>query len=351
MSPDPEAGARTAVTADQQVRNSDSPTPPRLAFLGVGWIGRNRLDAMVEADAGSVAAVADPSEEARAAVAADHPDAAICEGLEEMLDVEPDGLVIATPSALHSQQAIAALDRGIPVFCQKPLGRTAAEVESVVEAARRADRLLAVDMSYRHTAAIKEIRRLIQDGELGEVFAAELVFHNAYGPDKEWFYDRDRSGGGCVMDLGIHLVDLGLWLMGGEVERVSTALYARGHRLDPRDDAVEDYAEVRLDLYGGRSVRVTTSWNLSAGRQAVIKARFHGTRAGAAMANVDGSFYDFRTELYRGTGTEVLVEPPDDWGGRAAVAWARQVAEDPGFDSEVEEQVAVARVLDRIYGR
>ncbi len=322
---------------------------PALAFVGVGWIGRNRMDALVEAGAATVAAVADPSDDALAALRRAYPGARYGAGLDDVLDADIDGVVIATPSALHAPQARAALERGLPVFCQKPLGRTADEVRRVVHAARRADRLLGVDMSYRHTAAMRALRERIRAGDLGDVYAADLVFHNAYGPDKEWFYDRALSGGGCVMDLGIHLVDLALWVMGGRVEAVDAALFAGGVRA--RDVAeVEDHAEVQLELDGGRVVRLSCSWNLDAGRDAVIEARFHGTDGGAAMLNVDGSFYDFRAELYRGTGAETLVEPPDSWGGRAAIAWAGRVSDDPSYDAAAEELVAVAEVIDRIYG-
>src|SRR5262249_2128900 len=96
---------------------------------------------------------------------------------------------------------------------QKPLGRTAAEVEAVVDAARTADQLLAVDLSYRFTEGMRLIRGLVGSGKLGRIYAADLVFHNAYGPDKGWFYDAALSGGGCVMDLGVHLVDRALWML------------------------------------------------------------------------------------------------------------------------------------------
>src|SRR5205085_415527 len=128
-----------------------------------------------------------------------------------LCELDLDGLVIATPSASHAVQARAALERGIAVFCQKPLARTAAETASVVEAARAANRLLGVDLSYRHTEAMRHIGALARSGELGDIYAIDLVFHNAYGPDKAWFRDVKLSGGGCVIDLGTHLVDLALW--------------------------------------------------------------------------------------------------------------------------------------------
>ena len=326
---------------------------PRLGFLGVGWIGADRLRALARSGTAEIAAVADPSEPARTRLLEAFPSARAGSGLDALLETERlDGVVIATPSALHAEQSIAVLDRGIPVFCQKPLGRTAAEVRAVVDTGRRADRLLGVDMSYRHTAAMRAIRDLVRNGWLGHVYAAELVFHNAYGPDGGWFYDRRLSGGGCVMDLGIHLVDLALWILGGDVEDVAADLFAGGRPLRVRDDdAVDDYAEIRLRLAGDRVVRIACSWNLNAGRDAVMEARFHGTERGASMVNIDGSFYDFRAELHDGTATDRIVDPPDDWGGRAAVRWARRLAGDASFDPEVEELVTVAEILDRIYGR
>lgn len=97
-----------------------------------------------------------------------------------------------------------ALAAGLAVFCQKPLGRTAAQTRRVMAAARTMNRLLGVDLSYRFVRGMQTI----QAGEIGEVYAVQLVFHNADGPDKAWFYDPVQSGGGCVIDLGLHLVDL-----------------------------------------------------------------------------------------------------------------------------------------------
>lgn len=238
------------------------------------------------------------------------------------------------------------------VFCQKPLGRDTGEVRSVIEAARRADRLLGVDFSYRHLRGTEMIRSLIQQGEIGAVFAADLVFHNAYGPAKPWAFNPQLSGGGCVIDLGIHLVDLALWTLGFPgVSDVTSRLFARGRPLQRPEEQVEDYAVARLDLETGATVSLACSWNLPAGRDAVIEARFYGTRGALALRNVDGSFYDFVAERYRGTASEVLVTPPDAWGGRPIVSWAERLARDPSFDPGVADLVTVAGVLDRIYGR
>ena len=316
----------------------------RLGFLGVGWIGRHRMQAIVETGAVEVAGIADPSPEMAEEARRLAPGARLARGLDELLDLVVDGVVIATPSALHAEQSIQALERGAAVFCQKPLGRTAAEVRGVVDAARAADRLLAVDLSYRFTEGMRRIRELVREGELGRVFAADLVFHNAYGPDKPWFYDPELSGGGCVMDLGVHLVDLALWTLDfPRVTGVHANLIASG--------SVEDYAVATLELDSGAVVRIACSWKLQAGCDAIIQAAFYGDGGGAEMRNVGGSFYDFTAERFRGTARETLTSPPDVWGGRAAAGWASRLAAGERFDPAAERLVEVAEVLDRIYGR
>jgi predicted dehydrogenase len=322
-------------------------TKPRLGFLGVGWIGRNRMEAIARSGHAEVAAIADAIPEVARQALESAPGARIVPGLSALLEEDLDGIVIATPSALHAEQSIAALRRGLAVFCQKPLGRTEQEARGVVEVARAANRLLAVDLSYRFTRAVEAIRARFH--ELGKVYAAHLVFHNAYGPDKPWFYDVQLAGGGCVMDLGIHLVDLTMWLLGTPpVTRVTSTLLKGGRRVRGRE-TVEDYAAAQLELATGCSVQLACSWRLPAGCDCRIEASFYGAERGASFVNVGGSFYDFRAELFRGTTREVLVEPPDAWGGRAGVDWAARLAAGERFDPHAEELVAVAATLDRIY--
>lgn len=321
---------------------------PRVGFLGVGWIGRHRMEAMLATGAIDVAAIADPcaamAEEAAKLV----PGAQRVASLDGLLGLGLDGIAIATPSALHAGQAIHALEKGVAIFCQKPLGRNADEVRAVLDAARAADRLLGVDFSYRFTQGMQAIRDQVRAGSLGRVYAANLVFHNAYGPDKSWFYDRALSGGGCMMDLGVHLVDLLLWTLDfPEVADVSARLLAGGEPLRPGQ--VEDYAIATLTLADGAVAQIACSWRLPAGRDAIIAAEFYGTGGGAALRNDNGSFYDFTAERYAGTASETLASPPDAWGGRAAAQWARDLAAGERFMGSTAGLVETAETLDRIY--
>lgn len=328
-------------------------TRPRLGFLGAGWIGRHRLGAIAASGLADVVALSDPSTAALAEAAVAAPGARRADSLDELLGLKVDGLVIATPSALHAAQAIAALERGVAVFCQKPLARTAAETRQVIAAAKRADRLLGVDLSYRYTDAMRVLRSVVQAGELGDIYAIDIVFHSAYGPDRSWARDPRLAGGGCVIDLGFHMVDLALWTLGfPRVTNVTSRLYAHGELLRPgQGDVVEDYATALLELDTGATIRLSCSWNLPAGQDAIIEAAFFGTEGGGSFRNVNGSFYDFTAELYRGTSRHTLATPPDDWGGRAAVEWVRRLGAGERYDPWIEGLIDVAAALDAVLGR
>ena len=220
-------------------------TLPRLGFLGVGWIGRNRMEALAGDGLAQVTAVADPQVEALAAAVEAAPGAAQAESLEDLLEHELDGIVIATPSALHAEQAVPALERGLAVFCQKPLARNAEEARRVLEAACAADRLLAVDLSYRHVEALRAAHEQVANGAIGEVHTIDLVFHNAYGPDKPWFTKAELAGGGCLIDLGTHLVDLALWFT--KADRV----VPNGRDASERNHAMERWAIAAAGVAAG----------------------------------------------------------------------------------------------------
>lgn len=331
---------------------ADVATRPRLGFLGVGWIGRNRMEALAQTEATTVAAVADTSlaaaREAGAAVGCAH----ACDSLEALLELDLDGIVIATPTGLHAGQVRRALQAGRAVFCQKPLGRTATECRELVELARRSDLLLGVDMSYRHLAAVAAVAEQLQAGAIGRVHALELTFHNAYGPDKPWVRDPELAGGGALIDLGCHLLDLAVGFLGEvRVQALQSDLLRGGRPIASGSGEVEDLAMAQLRLADGRVIRLACSWWLPAGRDAVIEVTLLGEGRALRVANVGGSFHDFEALRIDGTRAEHLAAPPDPWGGRAITAWASDLAEGGGFDPGVDRVVQVAELIDLIYGR
>jgi len=328
---------------------------PRLGFVGLGWIGRNRLEAVVQSDVAESCALQDVSEAARNEAQKLAPEAFVTSSFAELLEQDLDGVVIATPNRFHAEQAIASLERGFAVFCQKPLGRTASETRSIVEAAQRSGRLLGVDLSYRNIPALRMVSSLVETGALGKVFAVDAVFHNAYGPDKPWFYDFSLAGGGCVLDLGVHLIDLALEpLHFPRLTRIDSSLYAHGRLLPKPSRQVEDYAAAKIDTVDETTINLSCSWNLHAGREANIELTFYGTGGGASLRNVNGSFYDFMGERSNGTEKETLNTTADSnwqWGGLATLEWVKQLANSNTFNPQVERLIDVAEVIDQIYGR
>ncbi len=328
---------------------------PRLGFVGLGWIGRNRLESIVQADVAEVAAVHDVQPDCAAEGLKLSPHAALFSSFDELLRHDLDGVVIATPNRFHAEQAVAALEQGLAVFCQKPLGRNAFETRRIVETARAADCLLGVDLSYGAIPAMQTINKLVESGALGKIFAVDAKFHNGYGPDKSWFYDYSTSGGGCVLDLGVHLLDLALRPLGfPHISRVQSSLFAGGESLQKGAQQVEDYAVATIETAHHTVVNLSCCWNLSIGREAEISVAFYGTHGGAALRNVGGSFYDFVAERFNRTETETVSRAEDSnwqWGGVATLDWVNRVAAEEGFDPDNERFVTVAEVVDKIYGR
>jgi predicted dehydrogenase len=338
-----------------QVNTATAVSKPRLGFVGLGWIGRNRLHSVMEAEVAEVSAVQDVQLSAIAEAQKLSPDAVLFSSFDELLRHDLDGIVIATPNCFHAEQSIAALEAGVAVFCQKPLGRNADETRRIVAAARRADCLLGVDLSYRAIPAMKSVTRFVESGELGRVFAVDARFHNGYGPDKAWFRDYSLSGGGCVLDLGSHLLDLALQpIEFPQIARVESSLFANGTRLKKGSEAVEDYAVATIETAAGTVINMSCCWNMHVGREADIEIAFYGTDGGARLRNVDGSFYDFTAERFRGTTTETLRNPHDaqwQWGGLATIEWIERLGAGEQFDPSAEHFVALAEVIDRIYSR
>lgn len=323
----------------------------RLGFAGVGWIGLHRMQAAIAAG-GEVKGIFDPDAAACSRALESAPRARVCASFDELFELGLDGVVIATPNAFHAEQCRAALRRGIAVFCQKPLARTADEVRALVLEARAANRLLSVDLSYRATRAVECIKEVVSSGEIGRVYSASLTFHNGYGPDKAWFYDPRLSGGGCLMDLGIHLVDTALWVLGfPRVDRVEARRFARGAPVGGDRGVPEDFFLGRMEVEGGAAIDVACSWNLHVGCDAVISASFFGTEGGVEFHNVDGSFYDFVASRSKGTTRFELARPPDAWGGRTIARWVTELSQSASYRSETEQLLDVATVLDAFYER
>jgi predicted dehydrogenase len=333
--------------------------PVRLAFVGVGHIGRRRLRALLDRDDFVVAALCDPHTIPRDALAAE----CRARGAEDVVGFAQiddllrhadrlalDGVVIATPTPVHAEQAIRALDQGLAVFCQPPLSRSCGETRDILRAAARADRLLGVDFSYRGVAGIDDGRMLCASGALGTVHAIDLVFHCATGPRATAESDHAMTNGGCVRDLGAHLVDWLLSMLPDEtVTDVRAQRYAQGERLRVGDLRPEDQATAFLTLASGATARLSCAWWAHTGCEAVIDAVVYGTRGAVRLHNRNGSVLDLVVEHHEGNTRRILETPDQRWGARELARWVHGLARGARYDAAAAAQYfATARVLDRI---
>jgi predicted dehydrogenase len=205
-------GTRPAtVPATDPVSRDGSPL--RVGLVGCGAVAaRYHAPALAQGEAMGwvrVAHLVDPDRARIAAVRSTFPDAASI-GVVEELEGKVDLAVIASPVRFHAQQATALLERGIHVLCEKPIALTSTEAEAMVAAARSSGRVLAVGLYRRFFPAVEWIGQLIRSGVLGR----PISFHCDEGGRFGWpavtpsFFDREQSGGGATMDMGVHLFDI-----------------------------------------------------------------------------------------------------------------------------------------------
>jgi len=177
-----------------------------------------------------------------------------------LADPEIDMVDICTPNFLHAPLAIAALESGKHVLVERPIARNAAETEKMVKAADKADRLLVCALAHRFREDTKILKKFVDRGELGEVFYTKTGWlrQRTDWRTEEWRQQKQVSGGGVLMDLGVQMLDLSLWLLGNpQVVSVTASKYVT----DPRKD-VEDTVAAFLLLEGGASLQLEVSWAL-----------------------------------------------------------------------------------------
>lgn len=334
-------------------KRDTGPARPRLGFAGLGWIGAQRMQVLAELDLADIVAVCDPRQQAlRDACAALACEPAACSHFEDLLAEPLDGVVIATPNALHEPQSIAAMEQGLAVFSQKPLALSREGTATLLNLARSRNLPLGIDWSYRYLAGVPELKQRIDAGELGDITSAELCFHNAYGPGAAWYYNLSLAGGGCLLDLGCHLLDLCHWLIGASnPQEVTARCFRNGKSLPVPVDEPEDLVMAVIEYASGQHVHLSCSWRASAGRGAIIGCRIFGTKGGAEIRNVGGSFYDFEVALNHGPESTLLGAPPDAWPGRALIEWTGRLRGNDGYDPAVTHAATTAEVIDRIYDR
>jgi predicted dehydrogenase len=187
-------------------------SPLKVAIAGCGLIGHKRAAAL---GGDRLVACFDPDENAATAMAEAHGVAAV-KSLDELLAHDLDAVVVATPHDRLAETAIAALRSGVHVLVEKPAGIGRTEVDAVDAAARDADRVVKVGFNHRFAPGIARAVAEARSGRFGEVMFARARYGHGgrIGYEQEWRLDPARSGGGELVDQGMHLIDLFHWLLG-----------------------------------------------------------------------------------------------------------------------------------------
>ncbi len=342
----------------------------RVGVVGVGWAGQRHLEAYAALPDVEIAAVAGLEVPARAALAAQYGIEHQVDRWEELLELEGiDAISVAVPTFLHAPIAIAALERGLHVLSEKPIARDAAEAESMVAAARAAGRVLDVGFNHRERGDIQKLKQVIDAGRLGTPYYAKAWWLRRSGIPGlgSWFTTAELAGGGPLVDIGVHLLDYSLFLLGNPaVIAVSASTYdllaSAGFGFDRESGKtsvagstgfdVEDLATVFMRLEGGGTLLVEASWAAHRTDGDEFGFTLYGSTGGAELIVEDyAPSGDLR--IYTdddGAPAETRLAVPPGGGHRAVVArFLDRIRSGRWEEHDGSPAVTLARIVDACY--
>ena len=271
----------------------------QVGMIGMGGIARNRHVAALRAHAGQVAirAICDADPDAVERGRADVPEAdAYTDSRALLADPAIDAVLLALPNHLHLEGCRHAAAAGKHILLEKPIARTPAEADQVIAAARQAGVMLMIAHSDRYSPVFRETRRLLDEGTLGEVIALHVDHYSNYvNPPGGWRRSRELIGGGCVMDTGIHQLDLLSWYLGTPAEVFAYAA------TDPARLESEVVCTAVFKFAGGAIAEFFCNWGAFRSPPARIR-----NNEGLSLFGTRGTLYVMDYE------TLVLASPTDD---------------------------------------
>lgn len=251
--------------------------PLRAGVIGLGWAGRQHADAYARAEGVDLVALTAKEDHLLTEVGEAYGVADRYTDVAQMLaGAELDVVSIATPTFLHAPMTIAALEAGVHVLCEKPMAETGAVAATMTEAAARTGRVLDVAFNHRQRGDVAALRTVVESGVLGNIYYAKAGWLRRQGIPGlgTWFTRAQSAGGGSMMDIGVHMLDMALHLMGEP--RITTASASTHAEFGPlgrggsgfgisqiEDGApfeVEDLATAFLRFDGGGTLLLESSW-------------------------------------------------------------------------------------------
>lgn len=344
----------------------------RVGIIGVGAIGTSgHLPGYRNAGA-EVVAVTDVAKGRAAKVAKEQGIAACYEDYREMLANELlDVVSVCTPNALHAQMTIDALKAGAHVLCEKPMALTLAEAHSMIETAKTEGKGLSVAHTLRHRPENERIHELAASGELGDIYHVKVSYLRRSGIPGygSWFTNNDLAGGGAMMDIGCHMLDLGLWFMGHpRPVSVLAATYAPlgtqakglgswgADHLDPpaRFD-VDDFATAFVRFEGGATLTVEACWAChgSEGNKIQVFGTEGGVELNPAAFGPDAPLWFFGEGESGFSKHPVMITQPDAITGTGheflIAEWLRALEAGQFPRVRPEEAAMVVEIIEGIY--
>lgn len=270
----------------------------KIGVIGTGSIAKLHLNAYVDNPDVELVAVSDINLE-RAQAAADKYDAQRAYGdpNELLADAGVDGVSICTWNNSHASWAIAAVEAGKHVLVEKPISRTYAEALELQRVVQDHDRVVQVGFVRRHSPNCQVLKSFVDAGDLGEIYYAKASCIRRMGNPGGWFADKEISGGGPLLDIGVHVIDLAWYLMGspratavsgntyfklGNRSNVTTMPRYKVSDYDPTKNSVEDMANAVVRFENGASLLVDASYSLHAIKNS-IDVSVYGDKGGAEL--------------------------------------------------------------------
>jgi predicted dehydrogenase len=262
---------------------SPNQTPLRVGVIGAGWPGQRHAEGYLASGLAQVVAVSDLEATRRAAFAKEYAVPKTYADYNDLLaDPEVEAVSVALPNFLHAPATIAALEAGKHVLCEKPPAVTLAEARAMAETAERQGLVLAFAHQRRFSPSSEALRQQLASGALGDIYHSRAVWTRTWGVPLGvggWFTDPARAGGGSLIDIGIHVMDLGWFLMGCPTPvTVSGQVYNKF----PEQTKTDDSAFALIRFADGRSLQVESSWVLVQ-EQDQMSVHLYGTEGGARV--------------------------------------------------------------------
>jgi myo-inositol 2-dehydrogenase/D-chiro-inositol 1-dehydrogenase len=256
----------------------------KVGLIGSGFIAEHHCNAYTQIPDVEVIAIASALEEEAKKMSTKY---RIKKGqfkdYKDLLKLDLDAVSLCVPNFLHKDIAIAALEAGKHVIIEKPLARTPVEGQAILDAATRAGKTVFYCENNIYAPAFNKVKEIIDQGALGHIYIGRGKEQHS-GPHSQWFYKKESSGGGSLLDLGIHDVACLLWFLGDDVENVFCQIKTtQPDRGKFGQCEVEDNAVGILYFKKGAMVTIEESWTAPGG-------------------------YDMRFELYGTTG-QLTVDP------------------------------------------